>query len=307
METQKEDKDKKPVIAPGAAVPVLIERTLADSVLARVKEYENAGALMLPKDFSAGNALKAAWLQLTQTENKDGKPVLTLVTKESIATALLDMVVQGLNPLKKQCYFICYGDKIQMQRSYQGSIAVAKRVSNLKEINAQCIYENDEFSYEVEPGTGLLRLISHVQKFENIDPNKIKGCYCVAIFNDGRIELTVMNIAQIRLAWKQGFGGGNTKAHNNFTDEMCKKTLYNRATKTIINSSDDSALFTDYEDITHEDVTVTPELTTGNTSELPEINMDAIPVVNVEVTEQPKIEKPAEQGTTGKLKGPGFE
>ena len=34
-------------------------------------------------------------------------------------------------------------------------------------------------------------------------------------------------------------------AHQNFTDEMAKKTVINRICKSIINSSDDTALFDD--------------------------------------------------------------
>lgn len=34
-------------------------------------------------------------------------------------------------------------------------------------------------------------------------------------------------------------------AHQNFTDEMAKKTVINRLCKSIINSSDDTALFDD--------------------------------------------------------------
>ncbi|MCG3082651.1 recombinase RecT, partial [Pseudomonas aeruginosa] len=41
--------------------------------------------------------------------------------------ALLDMVTQGLNPAKNQCYFIPYGNKMQLQRSYHGIVMKLKR------------------------------------------------------------------------------------------------------------------------------------------------------------------------------------
>ena len=59
--------------------------------------------------------------------------------------------------------------------------------------------------------------------------------------------MEVMTLLQIKTAWKQGYGGGNTKAHQNFTDEMCKKTVIGRLCKSIINNSDDSALFNEGE------------------------------------------------------------
>ena len=36
---------------------------------------------------------------------------------------------------------------------------------------------------------------------------------------------------------------GQSQAHKGFTDEMCKRTVINRACKQIINSSDDAYLF----------------------------------------------------------------
>ena len=224
---------------------VLDERNIADAVLNRIATFEKSGALNLPKDYSVGNALKFAWLMLTETVDKEKRPVLSVASKESVANALLQMCIQGLNPMKKQCYFIAYGSKLEMQRSYQGSVAVAKRYSTLVEINANIIYNDDEFVYGIDNSTGRMHIVKHEQHIENIDINKIKGAYAVAIFNDGTSKIETMTILQIKKAWAQGKGGGNTMAHQNFTDEMAKKTVINRLCKSIINSSDDTALFDD--------------------------------------------------------------
>lgn len=223
--------------------PPEMEKTLADNVLNRIKIFTQTGALKLPENYSAPNSLKLAWLMLQQTVNKAKVPVLDVCKKESIANALLEMCIQGLNPMKKQCYFVAYGDKLTMQRSYQGSIAVAKRVSTTQSVHAQVIYTNDVFEYTVDTGSGRKTVTKHEQKMENIDLNKIRGAYAIAVFEDGTSNMEVMNILQIKKAWAQGFGGGNTDAHQNFTDEMCKKTVINRLCKGIINDSDDSALF----------------------------------------------------------------
>ncbi len=78
--------------------------------------------------------MKSAWLILQAAVDKDKKPVLEVCSKNSIANALLDMVVQGLNPAKKQCYFIAYGNGLACQRSYFGTMAVTKQVAGAKEI-----------------------------------------------------------------------------------------------------------------------------------------------------------------------------
>lgn len=48
----------------------------------------------------------------------------TPVGKASIANSSLDMIQQGLNSGKNQCYFIANGQKLQMSRSYFGTQVV---------------------------------------------------------------------------------------------------------------------------------------------------------------------------------------
>ena len=99
---------------------------------------------LLSEFYIPENALKSAWLKLNDMENKEGKKILDLVTKESVANSLLSMVVLGLNVDKSQGYFIQYGNKLVFQRSYFGSMSIAKRVSpNIDEITAEIVYKGD--------------------------------------------------------------------------------------------------------------------------------------------------------------------
>ena len=88
---------------------------ISTSVLARVNEMQKANVIKLPKDYSPENALKFAYLQLSE-QVVSGKCVLDHCTESSIARALLKMVTQGLNPMKRQCSFIPYADTLTMQR-----------------------------------------------------------------------------------------------------------------------------------------------------------------------------------------------
>jgi recombination protein RecT len=211
-------------------------------VLDQVNEFNQTGELNLPEKYSPGNALKSAWLILLETKDNKDKPVLETCSKESICNALLDMVVQGLSPMKKQCAFIAYGGKLQMQREYHGTIALAKRYGGVKHVRSNIIYEGDDFQYEIEPNTGLKRVLKHEPSFENINNNKIRGAYATVILNDGTVDVEIMTIHQIRTAWEMGYGGGSTKAHKNFPEEMARKTVINRACKLYISSSDDGGL-----------------------------------------------------------------
>lgn len=216
------------------------EKDITEKVLNRVNQLEKDGELQLSPTYSPANALKSAYLILLETVDKNKKPVLQVCSKASIANTLLDMVIQGLSPVKKQCYFVAYGSKLQLKRSYMGTVAVVKRLKGVKDVKSYCIYEGDEFEQTYDLDTATLKISKFNPKFENIDINKIKGAFAVVIGENGPINTEVMNIGQIKKAWAQGYAKGESGAHKNFTDQMAKKTVINRACKMYINTSDDS-------------------------------------------------------------------
>jgi len=228
---------------PGQQAPARVQKDVVDSVLAKVLEFEKTGELQIPKDYVPENALKSAYLILSDLKDSSGKPALETCTRESVANSLLEMVVQGLSPMKKQCAFIVYGNKLQMQREYFGTIALEKRFGGVKDVTANVIFEGDEFKYEIDPATGRRKIISHVQSLESIDMNKIKGAYAVVLFEDGTSQAEIMSIGQIRQAWMQGATKGQSPAHKNFPDQMSLKTVISRACKPYINSSDDEEIY----------------------------------------------------------------
>ncbi|MCE5820267.1 recombinase RecT [Staphylococcus pseudintermedius] len=221
---------------------LLEEKNVSDNVLNKVRVLEAQGNLELPVDYSPSNAMKQAWLQISQ-DNK-----LMACNDVSKANALLDMVTQGLNPAKGQCYFIPYGDKMQLQRSYHGNIMMLKRDAGAKDVVAQVIYDGDTFKQELD-SVGRIKSIKHEQDFFNINKDKIIGAYCTIIFDDNRENyIEIMTMDQIKQAWMQSpmikdeAALNRSKAHNNFKEEMAKKTVINRAAKRYINSSTDEGL-----------------------------------------------------------------
>ncbi len=236
------------------------EKNVSDVVLSRVQSLAQLNALRLPADYSPENALKSAYLMLQDVQTKDKKPVLSACDKTSIQSALFDMVVQGLSPLKRQGYFIAYGDKLKFQRSYFGAVAVAERYAGLSHIRAQVIYEGDEFITEIDPKTGCETLVKHKREMKNIDIKKIRGAYAIFSTKAGVPDMEIMTMPQIRAAW--AMGSGEKDAHANFTDQMCKKTLISRACKMLINTSSDAAILPENNetndavlDVEYEDVT----------------------------------------------------
>lgn len=227
----------------------LFKKTDMEAITKRVQQFINNGELTLPADYSPENAMKSAWLMLQETVDRDKRPALQVCTRESVYNALLGMAVQGLNPDKKQCYFIVYGNKLMCQRSYFGSMHVAKMVDpDIVDIYAQTVYADDEFEYEIRHGKEVVT--KHVQKLQNIQPDKIIGAYATIVYKDGRELSTVMTFDQIKQAWKQSQmkpvdDKGNIKAgstHDKFTADMCEKTVINKACKYVINSSSDKSI-----------------------------------------------------------------
>lgn len=216
----------------------VMQKDITDQVSNRISQLQDDG-LALPKDYNPQNALKAAWFKLQQTKDRSNRPALQVCTRSSIANALLDMVTQGLSPAKTQCYFIVYGNEVQLQRSYFGTIAAVKRLSSVKDIDAQVVHQGDEFAIGADE-LGRIKVTKFVPKFENLD-KPIKGAFAFIELANGDVHYTVMTQKQIMTSW------GQSRQHNvqqKFADEMAKRTVINRAAKMYINTSDDSDLLT---------------------------------------------------------------
>ena len=257
---------KKTAIAKPYDIVKDVEKTL--------QGYTEHGELVIPENYSIENSLKSAWLVLQETVNKDKQPVLQSCSQPSIANALLDMAVQGLNPGKKQCYFIAYGRKLLCQRSYFGAMVVAERVANATDIWAEVVYTGDVFEYEI--GHNRKVVTKHTQKLSNVG-GKIQAAYCVVEFGDDKPGYTeIMTMEQIQKAWDKS--KANTalasSTHSTFPDEMCKRTVINRACKKLINSSSDSNLFIKHFNRSDEEQTegeVTEEIAENANKDLLEI------------------------------------
>lgn len=152
------------------------------------------------------------------------------------------MVIQGLNPSKNQCYFIPYGNKLNLSRSYLGTIAVTKRLKGIKDVKAYCFYEGDEFETKFNLEKGLIEVTKFEPKFENIDNSKIKGAFAIIIGDEGIIHTEVMTMTQIHNAWSMGDMNSGSPAHKKFTEEMAIKSVINRACKRYYGTSDDSSI-----------------------------------------------------------------
>lgn len=214
-----------------------MQDTTVNAVMKQVEELQQTGGLVLPKDYNVGNALKSAWIYLQTIETRTKQKAIDVCTKLSICNCLLEMVIRGQHP-KKHCYFIPCGNSLEYWERYTGKVLRAKRDTKIQDVVAQIVYEGDKFIYTVDEN-GYYQLVSHETAIENINPDKIKAAYAVVIFKDNSKHLEVMTVEQIRKSWQQGAARGASGAHQNFTDQMCKKTVIARACKIELDSATD--------------------------------------------------------------------
>lgn len=231
--------------APQRSNLAVMKTDVVDKTADLLRNHINTGRLHLPADYSIENALKSAWLAIQEVEDKNRRPALEVCTKVSVVNALMAMAVQGLDPMKKQCYFIVYGRNLVCQRSYFGEMALAKRIRPGISFGYQCWYEGDEIGYEIV--NGKIVSIRHKQDVKNVSPDRIAGAYCLVIDEEsgGILFAEAMPIERIKRSWAKSktYKPDDPKAtHNEFADEMAMRTVIRKTCKPIINSSSDALL-----------------------------------------------------------------
>lgn len=273
----------------------MVKRDVVDVVAEKVREFQTRGEIHFPANYSPENALKAAWLILQSITDRNGRPALQVCTKDSIANALLDMVVQGLNPMKKQGYFIVYGNQLVFQRSYFGTMAVTKRVTGAKEILPMVVYEGDEFEFEVV--RGKKRVTKHVQTLKSMSSGKIVAAYCTIIFPDDSEFTEIMTWDEIQAAWRKSRQNPEKEGstHKEFPQEMSKRTIINRTCKAFLNSSDDGSLLFQHinrADDAAEEAEVMEEIAQNANKEFLDVDYEVMDEKPEEKSEEPVQQEP---------------
>lgn len=257
------------------------EKQITDIVFNKVVDLQARGAIDFPNNYSVGNALKSAYLILQETKTREKKPVLQACTQESIANTLLDMVVQGLNPTKQQCYFIPYGNQLTLSRSYLGTIALTKRLKGVKDVVAYPIYKNDKLDIGFDILTGKTKINEFKPSLAH-NIQELIGALGIIVGQNEILYLEYMNMEQIKNAWNQGTMKGNSPAHKNFPDQMAIKTVINRVCKKYVNAADDSDKIADLISKTAEEVDNELEIEMAENANVKELPLDEIEEIELE-------------------------
>lgn len=287
------------------------QNAFVTKVADKIAEMKQQGQINLPDNYSAVNALQAAYFTLTAVDFGSKQALIDKVTPESVAFALQDMAIQGLSVAKKQGYFVPYGDKLQFIRSYHGTQAVLKRLHGVKDIWANVIWKGEEFEVEYNE-RGQLAFKGHKVNWKAATGKKedIEGAYCIIEREDGTQFLTVMTMDEILTAWSTA---KTQNVQNKYPQEMAKRTVINRASKAFINTSDDSDLLIDAVNRSTENEY---EPTVKDMGEIQEVQQEIEQNANTEeidIQEPPTpvqdadyVEVPQQEQQQTSMDGPGF-
>ena len=156
---------------------------------------------------------------------------LAQTTPKSFLGAMMTSAQLGMEPNTPlgQAYLIPYKNhgvlECQFQLGYKGLIDLAYRSGQVSTIQAQTVYANDEFEYEL----GLEPKLRHVPA----KTNRGEPIFFYAVFRtkDGGYGYEVMSIDEVRThAKKYSKAYGNGPWQTNF-EEMAKKTVLKKALK----------------------------------------------------------------------------
>ena len=216
---------------------MIMPKNISDSVMNSLTAYESQGSINLPPNYSVGNALKSAWLKF------QGDPKLMACEPASIANALLDMAVSGLNPSKNQCYFIPMGNKCVLMTSYFGKQCAVKRIRGVKDIRADVIYKGTGYELTLDEwGNDDITITKPCPLDERASSNII-AAWAKIILDESiwgtSTFTTVLTLEEIKNAFNMGNAKGNSAAHKNFLGEMAKRSAINRCIKNFLNTRDD--------------------------------------------------------------------
>lgn len=264
-----------------------VKTNVGDSVIARVNSLCEVG-FTCPKDYNYINAIKASMLVLQELKDKNGKPALEVATQASIATALFEMSVRGLDASKKTCYFVMRGDKLCLHESYFGKVLQVKRIYPNFDPHPVVIHEGDEFVYEIDPKTGCKKIVKHSQSLENLDKDFV-GAYMYLPTADGGQDLYIMSKKQIMAAWSKS-SSRELATHKQFSEKMVAKTIINSGCNIIINSTPDLSFTASDSEIKGEEET-NKHVEVVDT-EIEEVTVDSGEVIDLNSGE---VLKPAEE------------
>lgn len=214
-----------------AVAPTVTRERAVDAVkkpttmlgIVRSKEFQSQMAMALPKTMTAERLTRIVMTECRKV------PALLNCAPESFFGAVLQCAQLGLEPGNAlgHCYLLPFGNgkakegrpNCQLIIGYRGMIDLARRSGQILSINAYCVHQSDDFSYEL----GLHPDIHHVPA-SVADRGPVSFVYAVAQLKGGGVQFEVMSRAEIEEVRKTS-KAGQSGPWSSHWEEMAKKGL----------------------------------------------------------------------------------
>lgn len=205
-----------------------------------VRESINDGSVKPARpDYPVELALSKAGEMISQVKLFEVESLSSEGLLGDIGTEIRNMVLQGLDPVLHQCYFIPRpGAGVKLFRSIWGTIQVLKSQCPGICVRAMEIREGDVFKIDpaMVDGLPVKGSIIHAPRYYP-EKGKIIGAYCVIVDQDGSILNYVhMDGKELKAAQTNQSRGGATSFQSSFEQEADKRTVMNRCLKSLVNT-----------------------------------------------------------------------
>ncbi len=197
------------------------------SIKGYVKAMESGIRAALPSVMTPERFTRIVMTALSTT------PELNKCTPQSFLGAMMTAAQLGLEPNTPlgQAYLIPYKNKgvleAQFQIGYKGLIDLAYRSGEVELVQAQCVYENDTFTYQF----GLEPKLEHIPADSN--RGKLVKVYALFKTKSGGFGFEVMSVNDVRehaKKYSKSYSSQYSPWAKNF-EEMAKKTVLKKCLK----------------------------------------------------------------------------
>lgn len=206
---------------------IMKQETEGKTMKAYVKAMESGIKAALPSALTPERFTRIVFTALSTT------PQLNQCTPQSFLGAMMTAAQLGLEPNTPlgQAYLIPFKNngvlEAQFQLGYKGLIDLAYRSGEVELVQAQCVYENDEFKCKF----GLEPELEHIPA--DHDRGELVKVYALFKTKSGGFGFEVMSVDDVKAhakKYSQSYNSSFSPWTRNF-EEMAKKTVLKKCLK----------------------------------------------------------------------------
>lgn len=177
---------------------------------------------------------------LTSATDRNAK--IKNCSPSSIITSMMACIMLDLVPETGQqlAYLIPYGNILQFQIGYKGLIELAYRSGMVLSINAELVFPEDEFDFNLGTNRGIMHRPN--MSIDRTNFGGITQVYATAELKDGGTVFEVMSISELEKIRATVKAKSTDAPWKTWPEQMAKKTVIKRLTKYMPQSKTDNRI-----------------------------------------------------------------